>query len=180
MVGSFGSGTELLMTTVWGSGAVAVRFAVTEEWFSLGGQRLAVRPLEVRAQLVGPGELVLRARPRLREARDGVEVARRLVGEGGVLDVPRLERGDDDADQRAHAVDALGLANVEGHIASVVLALRADGGDAGRHHCDEDGDGQDAAIHGAQASPSLWTNWATGLSHGVHISVQLRKRSRRR
>ena len=34
IVGSLGSGTELLITTVCGSGAVAVRFAVAAEWLS--------------------------------------------------------------------------------------------------------------------------------------------------
>ena len=105
---------------------------------------------------------------------------RRLVGERGVLDVPRLERGHHHADQRAHAVDALGLAHVERH--GLPLALRADRGETGDQGGHEHGCGQDAAVNGAQASPLpvLDQLRQAGLSHGVHIRVQLRNRSSRR
>ena len=39
IVGSFGSSTELLSTTVVGSGAVAVMFAVVAEWLSHSSSR---------------------------------------------------------------------------------------------------------------------------------------------
>ena len=79
----------------------------------VGGQRLAVGPLEVRAQLVGPRLAVIRPLPRLGESRLDREVLRGLVGQPGVLDVPGLVGGDRHTDGHVHAVDVLPVADGE-------------------------------------------------------------------
>jgi hypothetical protein len=86
------------------------------------GQPLAVGPLEVRAQLVSPGALVGRGRPRRREARDRREVLRRLVGERRVLEVPELVRRHRDADGRVGAVEVLLEPDREGQRSPALLA----------------------------------------------------------
>ncbi len=181
MIGSFGSGTLERRMSVVSSGASAVRFCghvevveplllargVDRPGDVLGSERLAVRPLHVRAELVGPGLPVLRALPRLGERGDDREVAGRLVGERRVLDVPGLVGGDRDPDQRAHAVDALRVADVEdGLIAALLLALCADRNEAGQQQGERDRPCQPPAKLPQRESPSVLGSPQGGLSQG--------------
>src|SRR5262249_61318081 len=78
-----------------------------------GGEWLPVGPLDVRTKLVRPGLAVVGAFPGRREPRNVVEVARRLVGERRVLDVPDLVVDHQDAGGRQERVDVLAEADRE-------------------------------------------------------------------
>ena len=121
----------------------------------LGGEWLAVRPLQPVAKLVGPGELVLGPLPRLRQAGDGREVVGRLVRQRGVHHVPRLVVGDEDAHQRAHAVDSLRFADVERD--RPLLAARRYARQPGDQDQEQDRSGQSPSDVHARVPPWLQT-----------------------
>jgi hypothetical protein len=116
----------------------------------LGRQRLAVGPLQSVAQRVGVREPVGGRLPRFGEAGDRGEVVGRLVGQGGVLQVPELERRHEEAGRHVRTVKIL-LQPDRQRDRLVVLGGRAAGQSGGERN-----GGHDPGAYGDGETPHHW------------------------